>query len=58
MTGAGFGGCTVNLVARDVLSKFIAAMHERYFRVRRKSSEPLPSDALPVHPAAAACYVD
>jgi galactokinase len=30
MTGGGFGGCTVNLVAEDQAEKFRAAIHDRY----------------------------
>jgi galactokinase len=30
MTGAGFGGCTVNLVSQDQAEAFAAAMHEGY----------------------------
>ena len=30
MTGAGFGGCTVSLVANDAIHSFIAALGEKY----------------------------
>lgn len=30
MTGAGFGGCTINLVERDALDHFMQALPERY----------------------------
>jgi galactokinase len=32
MTGAGFGGCTVNLVARESVEMFLARVTEAYFR--------------------------
>ncbi len=32
MTGGGFGGCTVNLVAADETAAFCASLHERYRR--------------------------
>ena len=30
MTGGGFGGCTVNLVAVDETAAFVASLHDRY----------------------------
>jgi galactokinase len=30
MTGGGFGGCTVNLVAREATSAFCCSLEERY----------------------------
>jgi len=30
MTGGGFGGCTVNLVAEDAATAFCASLQERY----------------------------
>jgi galactokinase len=32
MTGAGFGGCTVNLVRADAVSRFTSMIRERYFQ--------------------------
>jgi galactokinase len=39
MTGAGFGGCTVNLVEKDYLDKFVEAIKEQYFRYTAKKAE-------------------
>ncbi|MCW4049914.1 MAG: galactokinase [Candidatus Bathyarchaeota archaeon] len=39
MTGAGFGGCTVNLVENDKVEKFISEIKERYFNGTAKRAE-------------------
>ena len=36
MTGAGFGGCTVNLVKKDYVEKFIETKSKRYFNRTEK----------------------
>jgi len=36
MTGAGFGGCTVNLVEKDYVEKFIETVSKRYFNSTEK----------------------
>jgi galactokinase len=30
MTGAGFGGCTVNLVEKEALARFLGSVPDRY----------------------------
>ncbi|XP_028640222.1 N-acetylgalactosamine kinase-like [Grammomys surdaster] len=32
LTGAGWGGCTVSLVPTDILSSFLASVHEAYYQ--------------------------
>jgi N-acetylgalactosamine kinase len=32
LTGAGWGGCTVSLVPADMLSSFLASVHEAYYQ--------------------------
>ena len=49
MTGAGFGGCTVNLVRRDAVPELAAAVARQYPRRRG-----LEARVLPVEPAAGA----
>lgn len=47
MTGAGFGGCTIQLVARDRVKDFIAALLSRYSRemgLRGEALESSPAD--------------
>jgi len=39
MTGAGFGGCTVNLVEDDHVERFTGAITEKYFRSTAKRAE-------------------
>jgi galactokinase len=39
MTGAGFGGCTVNLVEKSYLDTFIDAIKEQYFKYTAKRAE-------------------
>jgi galactokinase len=39
MTGAGFGGCTVNLVEEDSVDQFIEKVSERYFKLTAKKCE-------------------
>jgi galactokinase len=39
MTGAGFGGCTVNLVEGDYVERFTGAIIEKYFRSTAKRPE-------------------
>jgi len=39
MTGAGFGGCTVNLVEGDYVERFTGAIKEKYFRSTAKRAE-------------------
>jgi len=39
MTGAGFGGCTVNLVAADYVDEFMKKITERYFNRTAKRCE-------------------
>lgn len=39
MTGAGFGGCTVNLVENDYLDNFVESIKEQYFRYTAKKAE-------------------
>ncbi|MER3418605.1 MAG: galactokinase [Chloroflexota bacterium] len=52
MTGAGFGGCTVNLVRREALSRLVAAV-ERLYPARTG----LQPTVYPVEPAAGAGLV-
>jgi galactokinase len=49
MTGAGFGGCTINLVRPDAVDALWAAVEERY--ERETGFKP---GVLPVMPAAGA----
>ena len=49
MTGAGFGGCTVNLVPRDALDAFRAAIEEQY--PARTGHEPRVLEVDPVEGA-------
>lgn len=39
MTGAGFGGCTVNLVEEDHVEEFTEKVSERYFKLTAKRCE-------------------
>ena len=39
LTGAGFGGCTVNLVAEDAAQAFITELREQYQRTTGRSAE-------------------
>jgi galactokinase len=39
MTGAGFGGCTVNLVREDAAASFVQAVREGYRRVLDLNAE-------------------
>jgi galactokinase len=39
MTGAGFGGCTVNLVESDYIDSFIEIVSEKYLRGTGKKAE-------------------
>ena len=39
MTGAGFGGCTVNLVEMDYIDNFIEIVSEKYLRGTGKKAE-------------------
>lgn len=39
MTGAGFGGCTVNLVEAEYIDEFCETLRERYFRRTAKNCE-------------------
>jgi galactokinase len=39
MTGAGFGGCTVNLVEEDHVERFTEAITDKYFRSTAKRAE-------------------
>jgi galactokinase len=52
MTGAGFGGCTVNLVRRDALSEFAQTIEREY--PRRSGLQPR---VLPVEPSEGAGYL-
>jgi galactokinase len=52
MTGAGFGGSTVNLVRRDAVGRLRAAVEAEYPRLTRLSAT-----VLPVEPADGAGYV-
>jgi galactokinase len=45
MTGAGFGGCTVNLVARDALAEFTRVITEEYPRRANLQPRVLPVNA-------------
>jgi len=40
LTGAGFGGCTVNLVRREEIKPFIERLRHRYFRTYLPSARP------------------
>ncbi len=39
LTGAGFGGCTVNLVEADLADEFIAALKQGYLQKTRREAE-------------------
>jgi galactokinase len=39
LTGAGFGGCTVNLVEADYVNEFVETITERYFKRTAKSCQ-------------------
>ena len=39
LTGAGFGGCTVNLVYSDYVDEFNETIKERYFKRTAKRCE-------------------
>jgi galactokinase len=52
MTGAGFGGSTVNLVRRDAVGRLRAAVEAEYPRLTG-----LRATVLPVEPANGAGYV-
>ncbi len=39
MTGAGFGGCTVNLVRKEYVDKFVEKIKDLYFRKTAKNAE-------------------
>ncbi|MBE0633353.1 galactokinase, partial [Candidatus Bathyarchaeota archaeon] len=39
LTGAGFGGCTVNLVEADYVEEFAEIITERYFKRTAKKCE-------------------
>jgi galactokinase len=52
MTGAGFGGCTVNLVRRDAVARLARAV-ERDYRARTG----LTPHVYPVEPVAGAGFV-
>jgi galactokinase len=52
LTGAGFGGCTVNLVRRDALDTFGAVIEREYPRRTR-----LRATVIPVEPASGARLV-
>ncbi len=56
MTGAGFGGCTVNLVPENAVKDFQAYLEETYYKERLRDGRS-PSDAiLVVEPSAGAGY--
>jgi galactokinase len=45
LTGGGFGGCSVNLVAHDRVNDFVAFIRERYERATRKLADVFVVDA-------------
>jgi galactokinase len=47
LTGAGFGGCTVNVVSAALLDDFVAAVSEGYERLYGRSPEAFTSEAAP-----------
>jgi galactokinase len=52
MTGAGFGGCTVNLVRRDALDRLVEAVGRDY-----PARTGLTPHVYPVEPVAGAGFV-
>jgi galactokinase len=52
LTGAGFGGATVNLVPMDQVSAFIEGVTERYYRARMKHTGPPPVFVAEARPGA------
>lgn len=47
LTGAGFGGCTVNVVSAALLEDFVASVSEGYERLYGRSPEAFTSEAAP-----------
>jgi N-acetylgalactosamine kinase len=61
LTGAGFGGCTVNLVPKDAVDRFVAHLTEAYYcdYLGHAGSDPVREDWLIVaRPVEAANYDD
>ena len=61
LTGAGFGGCTVNLVPNNLANDFADQVSQRYYRdyLGRDDGDPVRADwILNAHPVRAADYVD
>jgi N-acetylgalactosamine kinase len=57
MTGAGFGGCTVNLVPEELAETFMRAVARDYYRARFGETASLDDAIIPVQSAAGAGYV-
>ncbi len=57
MTGAGFGGCTVNLVAPEQLGRFQETMHRQYYQNNGFPLDDIDSAFLPVRSADWADYM-